>query len=148
MSRKLIVRNTIKLDAEPARVWEALTRPELTKRYMFGCEAVSDWKVGHPVLWKAVSNGEETVYVKGEVVALSYGRRLAFTAIDPHGAAEDIPANYTTVVYELSTAGKQTVLSVSQGDFATVADGEKRYGDCIKGWETALDGLKSLLNKK
>jgi len=147
MSKALIVRNTIKLNADVDKVWDALTNPSLTKRYMFGCEVVSDWKVGSPVLWKGIADGQELVHVKGNVVSIQRKKRLEYTVIGNHSDYDDIPANYTTVTYELSPQDKQTVLAVSQGDFAAVADGPKRYNDCIKGWETALTGLKELLNK-
>jgi uncharacterized protein YndB with AHSA1/START domain len=147
MSKALIVRNTIKLNADVDRAWDALTDPTLTKRYMFGCEVVSDWKVGSPILWKAFSDGQELVHVKGSIVGIQRKKRLEYTVIGSHTDYDDVPANYTTVTYELTPQDKQTVLSVAQGDFARVADGQKRYNDCIKGWESALNGLKELLNK-
>ncbi len=34
--KELKVKKTISLNAEVAKVWEALTKPEITKKYMFG----------------------------------------------------------------------------------------------------------------
>jgi uncharacterized protein YndB with AHSA1/START domain len=41
---ELFVKNSITINASPAKVWDALTNPEQTRKYMFGCETVSDWK--------------------------------------------------------------------------------------------------------
>ncbi len=49
---KLFVKNSIVINAPVANVWDALVNPEQTKKYMFGCETVSDWKPGSPLLWK------------------------------------------------------------------------------------------------
>ncbi len=35
---------------------------------MFGCETVSDWKTGSPLLWKGTYEGNEMVFVKGTVL--------------------------------------------------------------------------------
>jgi uncharacterized protein YndB with AHSA1/START domain len=145
MKRELIVRKTIKLNASVSEVWEALTNPEITKKYMFGSEVVSDWKVGSSLEWKGMSEGKEVVYVKGNIVEIVQGRLLQFTTFDPNSRLEDIPSNYTTVKYELSRENDHTVLSITQGDFAEIADGEKRHNDTVKGWDFALKGLKDLL---
>ena len=141
MKKELTVRKIVRLNAEVSRVWDALTNPALTKKYMFDCEIVSDFKVGSPFIWKGSSDGK--VYVKGNVVNVIQGKLLQFTTIDPK--LEDVPSNYTTVTYQLSREHDQTVLSVTQGDFAGVADGEKRYNETVGGWDFALKGLKELL---
>lgn len=145
--KELVIKKTITLNAEVSKVWEALTNPELTKQYMFGSEIVSEWKVGCPVIWKGVSDGKEIVFVKGTIVNIKPGRLLQFTTFDPNAKYEDMPSNYTTVTYELSQEREQTLLSVTQGDFAGVADGEKRYKESLGGWDFALNGLKELVEK-
>ena len=49
MTDQLTVQNSITINAAPAVVWDALVNPEQTKKYMFGCETVSDWQVGSPL---------------------------------------------------------------------------------------------------
>lgn len=150
MSKELIVKNDIMINASPAEVWDALIDPEKTKVYMFGCEAISDWQVGSPLIWKGVFDGNEIVAVKGEVKTFEKEKVLAYTTIDPHADLEDIPENYTTVSCTLSAANDQTKLSVTQGDFANVADGERRYNDTISGggWGAILTEIKNLVESK
>lgn len=145
---KLFVKNTIVINAPASKVWDALTNPEQTKKYMFGCETVSDWKKGSPLLWRGSYEGKEMVFVKGNIVDIQPGKFLAYTTIDPNSAIEDIPENYLTVTYSLSEENRQTNLTVTQGDYATVADGEARYKEASnngEGWNPILVEIKKLV---
>jgi len=148
-NKQLVVKNSIQIKASPLRVWDALTNPEQTKKYMFGCETVSDWKVGSPLLWKGFYEGKEMVFVKGNIVDIKPGKFLAYTTIDPNAVTmEDIPENYVTVTYTLSSENDSTNLTVTQGDFATVADGERRYQETFnngEGWNPILIEIKKLV---
>lgn len=147
MSKPLIVTSTITIQAPAANVWEVLTRSEYTKQYMFGCEIVTDWKIGGPFLWKGVFDGKELVAVKGTLAEKKDGLRLAYTTFDPNTPMEDKPENYTTVTYILETIQNQTRLTVTQGDFATVAEGERRYAETYndgEGWNPILVEIKKL----
>ena len=148
MSAPLIVENTITINAAAAKVWDLLVNPLQTKKYMFGCETVSDWQVGSPLLWKGVYEGNEMVFVKGDIVFIEPGKLLAYTVIDPNSTTiPDVPENYLTVTYALVEDNGQTTLTVSQGDFATVADGERRYAETYNngdGWNPILVQIKKL----
>lgn len=150
MSTPLIVKSSITINATPERVWDALINPEQTKKYMFGCETVSDWKPGSPLLWKGNYEGKEMVFVKGNIVNIEPEKLLAYTTIDPNSEIPDIPENYLTVTYTLSSQNEQTVLTVTQGDYATVGDGEKRYRESTDGggWDPILVEIKKLLETK
>ena len=145
MSQPLIVKSEIKIQAPVAKVWDALVNPEQTKKYMFGCETVSDWKPGSPLLWKGSHEGKEMIFVKGNIVSIDPGRYLAYTTIDPNAAMEDIPENYLTVTYELTPQQDQTLLTVTQGDYNKVAEGQKRYEESYnngEGWNPILVEIK------
>lgn len=146
---ELLVKNSITINAPASKVWDALINPEQTKKYMFGCETVSDWKAGSPLLWKMNNDGKELVAVKGVVVDIQPEIFLAYTVIDPNNPAiEDIPENYLTVTYALTNENDQTVLTVTQGDYATVADGERRYKEAWnngEGWNPILVKIKELV---
>ncbi|HMH22687.1 MAG TPA: SRPBCC domain-containing protein [Puia sp.] len=147
MSQPLIVRSSIVIDAPTARVWDALVNPAQTKKYMFGCEALSDWKPGSPLLWQAEYEGKPMVFVKGIIVKIDPGKLLAYTTIDPNSGMEDIPENYVTVTYRLSEEKGQTLFTVEQGDFAHVADGQRRYSETWnngEGWNPVLVQIKAL----
>jgi uncharacterized protein YndB with AHSA1/START domain len=148
MAEPLFVKNSITINAPAEIVWDALVNPEQTKQYMYGCETVSDWKVGSELLWKGFYEGQEMVFVKGEIVEIEPPRRLVYTTIDPNSDIDDTSENYLTVTYDLIENGEQTVLNVSQGDYSTVADGERRYQDSYnngEGWNPILIEIKKLV---
>ena len=148
MSEQLIVKNSITINATSSKVWDALINPEQTKKYMFGCETVSDWKPGSSLLWRLTYEGKEMVAVKGNIVNIEPEKFLAYTTIDPNSAIEDIPENYLTVTYSLSEENGQTILTVTQGDYTTVADGERRYKEAYnngEGWNPILVEIKKIV---
>ena len=147
MSQPLVVTNTITIDAPAAKVWDALTNPEQTKKYMFGCEALSDWKPGSPLIWKGTFNGVEMIAVKGNIISIDPGRSLVYTVIDPNNPAiPDLPENYLTITCNFTEKDGHTILEVSQGDYSTVADGENRYKHTVEGggWDPILVQIKAL----
>ena len=148
MAEQLIVKNSIAINAPAVKVWDALINPEKTKEYMFGCETVSDWNVGSELLWRGQYEGQEMVFVKGEIVEIEPEKMLVYTTIDANSDIEDTPENYVSVTYELVPGDGQTVLNVSQGDFSTVANGESRYKDAYnngEGWNPILVEIKKLV---
>jgi len=147
MAKPLIVENSIEIDAPPSKVWDALTNPAQTKKYMFGCEAISEWKKGSPLLWKMDQNGHDLIVVKGDIVDINPGKYLKYTTIDPNSGIADIPENYLTVTYSLEEKNGRTVLSVSQGDYSKVGDGDKRYAETVEGggWNPILVLVKNLV---
>ena len=46
------------IETTPEKLWEALTDSEFSKRYWFGTEVKSDWKVGSP--FALVTDGKTT----------------------------------------------------------------------------------------
>ncbi len=148
---KLQVQNTITINATANKVWDVLVNPEQTKKYMFGCEAVSDWTLDSPLLWRMDYEGKNIVAVKGNVLACEPEKLLVYTVFDPNTSTPDIPENYLTVTYNLASGNGQTILTVTQGDFNTVENGEKRYQEMYnngEGWNPILEQIKTIAEEK
>ena len=151
MKQPLFIKNSITIDAPVEKVWDALTNPEKTKQYMFGCETVSDWKTGSSLLWKGIHEGKEMIFVKGDIVEIKPPRFLKYTTIDPNSAIDDLSENYLAVTYELTAENGKTKFTVTQGDYSTVADGERRYQESYnngEGWNPILIEIKTLVESK
>jgi uncharacterized protein YndB with AHSA1/START domain len=147
MAQPLVVTNTISIHAPATKVWDALTNPEQTKKYMFGCEALSDWQPGSPLIWKGTFNGVEMIAVKGDIVSIDPGKSLVYTVIDPNNPKiPDLPENYLTITCRLTEQDGQTLLEASQGDYSAVADGLARYKHTVDGggWDPILAQIKTL----
>ncbi|WP_160716179.1 SRPBCC domain-containing protein [Chitinophaga solisilvae] len=147
MSKELFVRNNITINAPAAAVWDALVNPARTKQYMFGCETVSDWKKGSELLWKMIHEGKELIAVKGNIEEIIPGKRLIYTTIDPNSDIDDTSEKYLQVTYDLTEDNGQTLLQVSQGNYATVNEGERRFREAEEagGWSALLEEIKKLV---
>ncbi|MBK6903625.1 MAG: SRPBCC domain-containing protein [Saprospirales bacterium] len=148
---KMIVTNRISIQAPAARVWDALTNPFLTKIYMYGCETVSDWKVGSPLQWRGSYEGKEMVFVSGVIVDIQPNVRLVYTVFDPNSGMEDIPQNHLNVTYTLAERDGETELVITQDGFETAAEGEKRYQEVYnngEGWNPILVEIKKLVESE
>ena len=150
MSEPLLVKNEIAINAAASKVWDALVNPEQTKKYMFGCETVSDWHVGSSLDWKGHYEGRDMVFVKGEILAIEPDKYLAYTTIDPNSDIDDISENYLKVTYELEENDGKTLLKVTQGDYNQVAEGERRYQEAFnggEGWNPILVEIKKVVEE-
>lgn len=115
---------------------------------MFGCEVVSDWKAGSPLLWNGTYKGKEMVFVKETILELIPEKNLKYTTFDPNITILDVPQNYLRVKYELETINEQTIFTVTQGDYNKVAEGEKRYKESYnngKGWDLILVEIQKII---
>lgn len=146
MTSTLIVRNYITISAPPQKIWDILVNPAMTKQYMFGCEAISDWQEGSSLVWKGIWEGSEMIFVKGKIKTIHPPEELVYTTIDPNGKYEDKPQNYLEVTYNLASYNGRTVLTVSQGDYSGVPDGLIRYKEAIDhgGWQSLLEQIRGL----
>jgi uncharacterized protein YndB with AHSA1/START domain len=128
----------ISIDAPPSRVWDVLTRPEWTEKYMFGCRALTDWRPGSQLEWRA----GETTYVKGFVVRSEPPRLLEYTIVDATKPYADDRASHLHVTYSL----EGSLLTVTASGFASVQEGEQRYQDTVQGggWKPLLEKIKAL----
>lgn len=144
----MFVKERVLLLAGQEKVWDLLLNPKYTVQYMFGCELVSDWKVGSTVSWNTKSeDGQVITLVEGHVIEFIEGSKVVFTTFDPHSGMDNIPANHVTLTYETEVQGSSTLLKITQGDFAKVVDGEKRYLESQQGWtQVVLPLMQELLS--
>jgi uncharacterized protein YndB with AHSA1/START domain/predicted transcriptional regulator len=130
--------HVVHIRTTPEKLWEALTRPELTRLYFHGTDVVSDWKVGSRIEYLLPGEGGKMeAAVTGEVLEITPHRRLVHTFSFPSNGDEP-----TRVTYELEPVGNMVKLTMTHEGFA----GEtKTYQGIRNGWTPIFDGLKSLL---
>src|SRR5476649_367066 len=98
MSQFPPIKSSITINAPAATVWDALVNPAQTKKYMYGCETVSDWKVGSALLLQMEYEGKTLIPVKGNIVAIQPKHLLIYTVIDPYSATVPaLPENYLDI---------------------------------------------------
>lgn len=128
------MKRVLVLKTKPSKVWDALTNPIITKKYMFNCEAHSDWKIGSPIVWKGNFQGYESGE-KGIILNYIKEKQLKYSSIDPHFGVKDVPENYLHITYDLSEMKGQTELIVTIENFNKDPD---RIGHVAKGWDNIV----------
>ena len=122
----------------PQKVFEAITRPEIARRY-WGHENISDWKPGST--WQHVrDDAQRTVQLVGKVVETSPPTRLVITWANPAQAAD--PDSTSRVSFDIAAYDDMVRLTVTHDELAA---GSGMDTGIRQGWPIVLSSLKSLL---
>ena len=120
-SQDFIAKAAVVIDAPKPGVWKALVTPAAIKQYMFGTDARSDFKKGSPITWEGEWQGKP-YKDKGVIQRVEPERVLQYTHFSPLTGQPDRPENYHTVTIELSDAGGQTRVTLTQDNNPTEED--------------------------
>jgi uncharacterized protein YndB with AHSA1/START domain len=142
------------IKATPEAIWNAITRPEWTRRYGYGISAEYDLRPGGA--YRALTSeemrkqGAPEVAVDGEVIEADPPRRLVQTwrmVMDPTTEAE----GFTRLTHEIeATTGGVTKLTIVHDvagapRLAALLAGEMENEGADGGWSWVLSDLKTLL---
>lgn len=124
--------------ATPEKVFEAITRPDVARRY-WGHENVSDWVPGSD--WQHVRAAEpRTVELVGKVIESVPPSRLVISWANASQAQD--PASYSRVTFDIVPYDGMVRLTVTHDDLVA---GSGMANGVQKGWPIVLSSLKSLL---
>ena len=140
MNDKFTAEAITTIHAPASKVWDAITKPELIKQYLFGSDVISDWKVGSPIIYKGVWEGK-SFEDKGKILEMKPEKLLRSTHWSPLSGVPDSPENYHMVTYELSEKDGSTDVRITQDNNAN----EEERAHSEQNWKTVLDGMKKLL---
>lgn len=116
------------------KTWDAITKPEFTRKYWAGMTNVSDWKKGSK--WKHVADDND-VYIVGKVVESVPPKRLVVTWADP-----DDLKDQSRVTFEIESFKRNVCLTVTHDQFKA---NSTMAGKVSWGWPRVLSSLKSYL---
>lgn len=122
----------------PEKVFEAITRPEVARRY-WGHENVSDWRPGSD--WQHVrADAQRSVQLVGKVVETTPPTRLVITWANESQAAD--PQAYSRVSFDIVPYEDMVRLTVTHDELQA---GSGMARGIQQGWPIVLSSLKSLL---
>ena len=127
----------IYIKTTPQRLWEAITNPEMRRKYNFGVRVESDWTPGSR--YQGVHPLAPAALLEGENLEVDPPRRLvqSLRAL----WSEDVKREGTSrVTWEIEPVGDSCRLTVTHDRLREDANAEL-YG----GWMMILSGLKTLL---
>jgi uncharacterized protein YndB with AHSA1/START domain/DNA-binding transcriptional ArsR family regulator len=127
----------IYIKTTPQRLWDAITNPEMRRKYNFGAGVESDWTPGSR--YRGISPLASATIWEGENLEVDPPRRLvqSFVAL----WSDDVKREGTSrVTWEIEPIGDSCRLTVTHDQLRDDAHPEL-YG----GWMMVLSGLKTLL---
>jgi len=142
MKTDIIGRTSIIINAPIAKVWGALTTPELIKEYLFGTNTKTDWKVGSPITFEGEYEGKK-YQDKGTIKEFEPNKRLKYSYWSSMSGIEDKPENYVDVTYEVKEKDGKTELTITQENIPD----EKMREHSEQNWKMVMEGLKALVEK-
>jgi len=127
----------IYIKTTPERLWEAITNPEMRRKYNFGAGVESDWTPGSR--YQGVSPLAPAAIWEGENLEVDPPRRLvqSFKAL---WGAEVASEGTSRVTWEIEPVGDSCRLLVTHDQLREGAN-DQLYG----GWPMILSGLKTWL---
>jgi len=140
MRGKLNSETSIIIDAPVERVWNALIDPEQIKQYLFGTQAISDWKKGSSIIYKGEWEGKR-YEDKGQIIDIIPNKLLHTTYWSSIGGKEDKPENYNNVVYKVDEENGKTRVTITQDNIKDEA--ERTH--MIQNWTMVLQSMKKII---
>lgn len=142
MNKNHVAKASMLINAPITRVWDAITKPELIKQYLFETEVISDWTEGSSITYRGEWQGRK-FEDKGKILKLDPEKQFVSTHWSPLSGVPDAPENYHTVTYDLEARDDKTELTITQDNNAS--EDEKLHSE--ENWKAVLVGLKNLLEQ-
>jgi uncharacterized protein YndB with AHSA1/START domain len=121
----------------PERLWDAITNPEIRRKYNFGASVVSDWKPGSR--FEMAVPEPKFVLGEGEILEADPPRKLVHT-MRALWSDEVKSEGFSRVTWEIEPVADSCRLTVTHDQLREGANDEL-YG----GWPMILSGLKTWL---
>jgi len=121
-------------------VWDALTRPELIKRWFFGVDTETDWQVGGPLVHRGEWQGKP-YEDKGTILRFEPPTLLVHSHWSPASGVPDRPEHYQEVSWSLTDRDGATTLTVAETNLPS----QEAKAISEESWKAVLDNLKDLL---
>jgi uncharacterized protein YndB with AHSA1/START domain len=137
-----VAKSSVTIHADGAKVWDALTNPNLIKQYLFGTQAISDWKEGSRITYRGVWQGK-AYEDRGVIKKIEPNRQLVSTYWSALSGLPDSPENYSNVTYTLDEHDGETTLMVTTDNIDTKESADHTESN----WNSVLESLKKLLEK-
>jgi uncharacterized protein YndB with AHSA1/START domain len=143
MKSTLTLTTSIAIKAPKDVVWEALTNPVLIKKYFFGTDTDTDWKVGSPIFYRGVWEGKP-YEDKGTILANEFQKKIQFKYWSAFSGKPDQPENYATITYLLDEKDSVTTYMVVQDSI----ENEEILKHSEQNWKMVMEGMKKMIEEK
>lgn len=142
MKSNITLKVTLSIAAPKSKVWNAFIEPEQIKKYFFGTETKSTWKVGSPITFSGVWEGKSYLD-KGTVLQFEPEKMLKYNYWSSFSGTDDVPENYANITYEVEEKDGKTIVTVTQDGLAS----EEARAHSEQNWLMILNNMKTLVEQ-
>jgi len=136
----LSIQHSIKIEATPAQVWDALINPAKIKQYLYGTEVISDWQEGADIVFQGAWEGQ-SYRDHGKITRFVPEQAFAYSYWTTFSGLEDIPENYALISFEITPSENACLLTLNQKGFKN----EEARDHSDAGWPSILEGIAKLV---
>jgi len=136
----LTLKLSVHFNAPISKVWDALVNPAQIKKYMFGTNVVSEWKVGSPISFSGEWEGKP-YEDKGTILGMQQEKLMKYNYWSNFSGEKDEHANYSNITYELAEQNGGTLFTLTQDNFKN----EEARGHSEKNWGMVFETMKKIL---
>jgi uncharacterized protein YndB with AHSA1/START domain len=135
---------TVTINAPTSKIWEALTNPDLMKKWMseLEIEILTDWKVGNLVVIRGKLHGIKFEN-KGRVLQFEPEKILQYSHLSSLSRLPDKPENYSVFDFRLTPKEDLTLLTLTVSNFPT----ESIYKHLAFYWNVTLEIFKRMIEE-
>jgi uncharacterized protein YndB with AHSA1/START domain len=111
----IISKSTILINATKQKVWDALTKPELVKKWQYGSDVITDWKVGSEIRFRV--EWDSKVFEQwGKILEIIPNELIKYSLFFPGPDLEDKEENYFIMTYIISESENKIKLEILKED--------------------------------
>jgi uncharacterized protein YndB with AHSA1/START domain len=139
-----ILSKTVTIHAPTSKIWEALTNPDLMKKWMSESEIdiLTDWKVGNSFVIRGKLHGIKFEN-SGKVLQFEPEKNLQYTHLSSLSRLPDKPESYSVFDFRVAPKEDLTLLTLTVSGFPT----ESIYKHMAFYWNVTLEIFKRMLEE-
>lgn len=134
------VQKQIEINGSKEKVWDALVNPAIIKQYLFGTEAVSDWKVGSELIFQGEYDGNK-YKDKGIIKKFDIEKTFQYTYLSSFSGLEDKEENYHLITFNIVDQHETTMLSLIHENIQN----QQAKDHSENNWKMVLGTIKNIL---
>jgi uncharacterized protein YndB with AHSA1/START domain len=142
-----IASKTIEINAPTSKVWDALTAPELMKKWMVDTETeiniATDWIVGNPINMYGKLHRMKFTNM-GTVLQFEREQVLEYSHLSSLSRLPDQPSHYSIIKFRLTPVEARTNLELTLSNFPT----ESILKHLVFYWNVTLELLRKTIEEQ
>lgn len=140
MNQNLKVEHQIEIEASAEKIWDALINPEKINLYLYGTEAISEWKPGAQIIFQGTWEGKP-YQDKGYIIDMVPNKLFRYQYWSGFSGLEDKKDKYSEVSFQITPGRNNSLLKLKQQGFTD----QRAQAHSLLGWKEVLEIIKEIV---